>query len=108
MAKVRTPGKTPKAKSKPGPAKRLKAAAKSPAPEAEALLEALGTSPIGAAISRVADGAILYANAAIGQFFHLPPGRALGLSTADFFVNPQDREHLIELVRANGGVTRHP
>jgi signal transduction histidine kinase/CheY-like chemotaxis protein len=113
MAKVRTPGKKSKAKSKtkPAPAKAPRkagaAAAKATAPNADSLLEALSTSPIGAAISRVSDGVILYANAAIGMFFRLPPGRAVGLSTADFFVNPQDRDHLIELVRANGGVTRH-
>lgn len=74
---------------------------------ADALLEALSTSPIGATISRVSDGAILYANAAIEQFFGLPPERAVRASTADFFVDPKDRDHLIELVRANGGVTRH-
>src|SRR5687767_5032984 len=108
MAKARAPGKKPKPKSKPkrAPARR-KAAVKGAAPAVDSLLDALSTSPIGATISRISDGAILYANAAIAQFFHLPPGRTAGLSTADFFVNPQDREHLIGLVRANGGVTRH-
>ncbi|MGE4061995.1 MAG: ATP-binding protein [Rhodospirillaceae bacterium] len=112
MAKGRAPAKKKPAAKTAKPVKSKNAPRKAPgtaaaAPASDALLEALSTSPIGAAISRVADGVILYANAAIGAFFHLPPGRALGLSTADFFVDPQDRAHLIELVRANGGVTRH-
>lgn len=109
MAKGRKPAsakRASKAGAKSGSVKR-KAVVKSAAPAADPLLEALSTSPIGAAISRVADGGILFANAAIGEFFHFPHERAIGLSTADFFVNPQDRDHLVELVRANGGVTRH-
>jgi len=72
-----------------------------------ALLEALETSPIGASISRVSDGVVLYANAAVERFFGLPRGRAAGLRTADFFTDPLERAQLIGMVRQTGGVTRY-
>lgn len=109
-------GKKIKPKSKvkaAAPAKRKAAAKAKPAQKPKAavaaydpLIEALNTSPIGAAISRLSDGVILRANTAIEQFFRLPRGRAVGLSTADFFVDPQERQQLIALVREHGGVTR--
>lgn len=74
---------------------------------ADPLFAALETSPIGATISRVSDGVMLYANAAIERFFGLPRGRAVGLSTADFFTDPRERAQLIGLVREKGGVTRY-
>lgn len=87
---------------RPGAKSSGAAAAKDP------LLEALNSSPIGATISRVSDGAILYANGAVEAFFKIPQGRGLrGLSTADFFTNPADRDQLIALVREKGGVTRY-
>lgn len=77
------------------------------APAADSFLEALNTSPIGAVISRVSDGVMLLVNTSIERFFGLPKGRAVGLSTADFFVDPKDREALVALVREHGGVTRY-
>ncbi len=77
------------------------------APATDPFLEALNTSPIGAVISRVSDGVILLANTSLERFFGMPKGRALGLSTADFFVDPADRDKLVALVREQGGVTRY-
>ncbi len=77
------------------------------APATDPFLEALNTSPIGAVISRVSDGVILLANTRLERFFGMPKGRALGLSTADFFVDPADRDKLVALVREQGGVTRY-
>ncbi len=110
MAKARARAKTakPKSKTKPkGAPRKVKAAAKANALDRDPLEEAIDTSPIGATISRVSDGVVLYANAAIEHFFGLPRGRAVGLSTADFFVDRLEREQLVGLVREKGGVTRH-
>lgn len=116
MAKARAPAKKakPKSKAKTKPKAALDKRKVAPkgavaaGPLARDLLEeAINTSPIGAAISRVSDGVILYANSAIEHFFGLPPGRAVGLSTADFFVDRLEREQLIGLVREKGGVTRY-
>ncbi len=116
MAKAKKPKSTPKpkAKSKPAKAKKTDPGKKvfaqpstAAAPAEDSFLEALNTSPIGAAISRVADGIVLLANTRLERFFGLPKGRSVGLSTADFFVDPKDRDQLIQLVREQGGVTRH-
>jgi signal transduction histidine kinase/PAS domain-containing protein len=85
-----------------------KSRAKPVAAAKDPLFEALDSSPIGATISRVSDGAILYANTAVEAFFKISRGRSLGgLSTADFFTNPADRDQLVALVREQGGVTRY-
>ncbi|MGE3334296.1 MAG: ATP-binding protein [Rhodospirillaceae bacterium] len=110
-AKKKKPAPKPNSKPKRPPAKKTRTAATAPvkgaAPANDPFLEALNTSPIGAAISRVSDGIILLANTGIERFFGLPKGRAVGLSTSDFFVDPKDRDELIKLVREHGGVTRH-
>jgi PAS domain S-box-containing protein len=110
-AKKTKPAPKPKFKPKRAPAKKTKVSAnateKGAVPAADPFLEALNTSPIGAVISRVSDGVILLANTGIERFFGMPKGRAIGLSTADFFVDPKDRDELIKLVREQGGVTRY-
>jgi PAS domain S-box-containing protein len=61
-------------------------------------------APIPLAISRLADGLILHANAHLGPTFGLPPDEAVGRRTVDFYDNPADREALLEIVRRDGYV----
>ena len=114
MAKAKPKKTAPKPKLKSGavkpskaPAARRESGVQGAAPATDPFLEALNTSPIGAVISRVSDGVILLANTSLERFFGMPKGRALGLSTADFFVDPADRDKLVALVREQGGVTRY-
>jgi PAS domain S-box-containing protein len=61
-------------------------------------------APIPLAISRLADGLILHANAHLGPTFGLPPDEVVGRRTVDFYDNPADREALLEIVRRDGYV----
>ena len=61
-------------------------------------------APIPLAISRLSDGLILHANAHLGPTFGLPPDKAVGRRTVDFYHNPADREALLEIVRRGGYV----
>jgi len=73
--------------------------------ESEARYRAIvDAAPIPIAISRLADGLILHANAHLGPLFGLPPDEAVGQKTPDFYYDRADREALLALVRRDGYV----
>ena len=59
-------------------------------------------APVTVVISRLADGEVLYANAAASSLFGLPVEQLLGCSMFDVYANPDDRQKLIDIYTKNG------
>jgi PAS domain S-box-containing protein/putative nucleotidyltransferase with HDIG domain len=61
-------------------------------------------SPDGLAVSRAADGLILYANERIGQMLGVPASEMVGKHSPDFYARPDDRQNLLETIARDGWV----
>jgi len=64
----------------------------------------LSKSPVATVISRLEDGAVVYANPRAGQLFHLSVGQLIGRDMAGFYARSEDRQRLVELFRQDGFV----
>jgi len=64
----------------------------------------LSKSPVATVISRVEDGAVVYANPRAGQLFRLGVGQLIGRAMSGFYAHPEDRLRLIECFHADGFV----
>jgi PAS domain S-box-containing protein len=53
-------------------------------------------------ISRLSDSKVLYANQALADFRHMDLNELIGSRTVDYFVNPDDRNKLVEILRRQG------
>ncbi|PAP77259.1 hypothetical protein BSZ37_12855 [Rubrivirga marina] len=58
-------------------------------------------------ISRVADGAVLYANARLEALVGVETGGLAGRTTPDFYADPADRSRVLDAVRERGEVRDH-
>ena len=59
-------------------------------------------SPFPAVVSRLDDHSVLAVNASAASLVGLPPATAIGQSVSSYYVNPSQREELIERVRRDG------
>ncbi|HVI51651.1 MAG TPA: ATP-binding protein [Candidatus Sulfotelmatobacter sp.] len=64
----------------------------------------LSKSPVATVISRLEDGAIVYANPRAGQLFGLSVGQLIGRDTSAFYARAEDRQRLVERFKAEGFV----
>jgi PAS domain S-box-containing protein len=62
----------------------------------QAILETVTVPMI---ISRLSDSKVLYANQALAQFRHMDLDELIGSHTTDYFVNPDDRNKFVEVLR---------
>jgi len=69
---------------------------------AQTILETVSVPMI---ISRLSDSIVLYANQALSQFRHVPLEELIGAHTMDYFVNPDDRVRLVEILKEQGQTT---
>ena len=61
-------------------------------------------SPDGLAVSRAADGLILYANACLGRMMGVPAAEMIGQRSSDFYAHPEDRQTLLDAIAREGWV----
>jgi len=62
--------------------------------------------PVPVAISRVADGRLVYANAILGELMGAPAHELVGCETRRFYENPADCARLLSLLHTQGQVER--
>lgn len=55
-------------------------------------------TPVGLMISRIADGQILYVNAAVCEMVHLEAAQLLQRKTVEFYSQPEDRQHIVSVL----------
>jgi diguanylate cyclase (GGDEF)-like protein/PAS domain S-box-containing protein len=60
--------------------------------------------PVPVAISRLADGTVLYANELFGQTFGLSSPELIGRPKPDFYCEPAERQLLLEALKRDGAV----
>jgi len=71
--------------------------------ESEAKFRAIAESaPVAVAISDLSDGTYLYCNDKVSEMLGLPPGAAVGRKASDFFVEPDQREALVQKIHDAG------
>lgn len=61
-------------------------------------------TPVPVLISRLEDGAVLYANSVASTTFGIPPENVLSHSTVEFYHDPSDRQKLLNAVECDGCV----
>jgi PAS domain S-box-containing protein len=72
----------------------------------EAVLRGITESSTNAIFAaHAATGAIRYVNAAVTRVMGYTPEQALALRAPDFYVDPADRQRLVDMVRADGGAS---
>ncbi len=65
------------------------------------------TSPVPILIARLDDGEMVYVNQACSSLVEWPIESLLGQKSADFYVNPQEREHYIQQMLTEGKVDNY-
>jgi len=68
------------------------------------LQDILEANPVPTIITRMRDGLVKYANAAIGELVGLPSEKIVGQITPDFFVHPEEREPIMRELADKGRV----
>ncbi|MFO1188094.1 MAG: PAS domain S-box protein [Alphaproteobacteria bacterium] len=68
----------------------------------ERLRAILDTLPLAVVITHPVKGTVIDANRAAGRLFDMDPRTAIGHPTADFYVDPADRDRLIAKIRKDG------
>lgn len=63
--------------------------------------------PIPMFISRLADGLITFANKSVGELVGIAAEELLGRSTPDFYVDPHDRQFVVDVVQRDGHLYHH-
>ncbi|MBE9094971.1 PAS domain-containing sensor histidine kinase [Tychonema sp. LEGE 07203] len=59
-------------------------------------------TPVPVLVSRLCDGRIMYANSQLASLLNIPLAQLIGCSTPDFYFNPDDRPHVLELLAKDG------
>lgn len=59
-------------------------------------------SPVPMIITRISDGKILYVNARMGETLRMPVEEATNYNASEFYVDPADRQKVIETIRTQG------
>ena len=65
----------------------------------------LELAPFPLVVTRISDGLILYANARTSEVTALPPEEMKGTSAPDYYVRPEERERILELLFRDGRVS---
>ena len=63
------------------------------------------TAPFPVVITRILDGQVLYINRQATDWFGVPLDSAIGKEAQNYYVVPEQREHMIETLRASGQVS---
>ncbi len=67
----------------------------------------LDAAPVPLLISRVSDGAVVYANDNLGAYLNVTGAELIGRKTPDFYADPNDRQALLEEVERSGRVSNY-